>query len=64
MSIAKIEIGIMKTDEVLKSFDLLVKRKHKRRLSGASEARAYREEAKRLKEHYMFALNNEKRTKE
>ncbi len=54
----------MKTDEVLKCFDLLIKRKHKRKLSGAYEAKAYREEAKHLREHYQFALNCEKRTKE
>ncbi len=49
----------MKIDEVLKLFDSLMKKKHKRRLSGAYEARAYREEARRLKEHYYFALSNE-----
>jgi len=43
----------MRTDEVLKSFDLLMKRKNQHKLSGSYEARAYREEAKRLKEHYF-----------
>ncbi len=54
----------MKADEILKYFDLLIKRKNQRKLSGAWEARAYREEAKRLKEHYQLALSCEKRVKE
>jgi hypothetical protein len=54
----------MKSDEILKSFDSLMKKKHKRRLSGAYEARAYKEEVQLLKEHYLFALSYEKRTKE
>ncbi len=54
----------MKTDEILKSFDSLMKRKNQRRLSGAYEAKAYKEEARLLKEHYQFALSYEKRTKE
>ncbi len=44
----------MKSDEILKYFNLLMKRKNQRKLSGAWEARAYREEAKRLKGHYQF----------
>ena len=54
----------MKIDEILKSFDSLMKRKNQHKLSGAYEAKAYREEAKRLKEHYQFALSYEKRAKE
>ncbi len=46
----------MKTDEILKSFDLLMKRKNQRKLSGSYEVKAYREEAKRLKEHYFNVL--------
>ncbi len=49
----------MKIDEVLKLFDSLMKRKHKRRLSGAWERKAYEKEAERLREHYSFALGNE-----
>ncbi len=51
----------MKTDEVLKSFDLLMKRKNQRKLSGSYEAKAYKEQAKLLREHYQFALSYEKR---
>jgi hypothetical protein len=54
----------VRSDEVLKYIDLLMKRKHQRKLSGAYEARAYKEEFQKLKEHYQRALNNEKRTKE
>jgi hypothetical protein len=36
-----------------------MKKKHKRRISGAGERNAYKKEAKRLKEHYCFALSNE-----
>ena len=54
----------MTPDEILKSHDLLMKKKHKRKLSGTYEARAYREESKRLREGHQFALNNEKHAKE
>ncbi len=50
----------MKTDEILKSFDSLMKRKNQRRLSGAYEARAYRKEAKKLKERYQFVQSYER----
>ncbi len=50
----------MKTDEVLKSFDLLMKRKNQRKLSGSYEARAYREQAKLLKEHFQFLESRER----
>ncbi len=50
----------MKTDEILKSFDTLMKRKNQRRLSGALERRAYREEAKKLKEHLQFIRSYER----
>jgi hypothetical protein len=49
----------VRSDEVLRHFDLLMKRKHQRKLSGA-----YREQAKRLREHYQFLLSYEKNTKE
>jgi hypothetical protein len=52
----------MKTDEVLKSFDLLMKRKNRFKLSGAYEARAYREQAKLLGKHYLVALSCEKKS--
>ena len=51
----------MRSDEIIKSFDSLMKKKQKKRLSGSYEVRAYREEVKRLKEHYQFALSYEKR---
>ena len=54
----------MRSDEILEFLDLLMKKKHKRKLSGAYEARAYREEAGRLREHYQFALSCERRAKE
>jgi len=54
----------MRSDAILKSFDLLMKRKNQRRLSGAYEAKAYKEQAKLLREHYQCALNYEKRIKE
>ncbi len=54
----------MRSDAILKSFDLLMKRKNQRKLSGAYEAKAYKEQAKLLREHYQFALSYEKRTKE
>ncbi len=46
----------MKADEILKSFDSLMKRKNQRKLSGSYEVKAYREEAKRLKDHYFNVL--------
>lgn len=54
----------MRSDTILKSFDSLMKRKHQRKRSGAYEAKAYREEAKLLKEHYQFVISYERRTKE
>lgn len=54
----------MRSDEILKSIDSLIKKKHNRRLSGAYEARAYREEVNRLKEQYQCALSYENQTKE
>ena len=54
----------MKPDAILKLFDSLMKRKNQRKLSGAYEAKAYKEQAKLLREHYQFALSYEKRTKE
>ena len=54
----------MRSDEILKSFDTLMKRKNQSKLSGAYEARAYKEEVKLLREHYQFALSYEERTKE
>ncbi len=56
MRIVKTENTIMKIDEVLKLFDSLMKRKNQRKLSGSYEAKAYREEAKRLKDHYFNVL--------
>ncbi len=53
----------MTSDEILKSFDLLMKNKHKKSLSGSWERKAYKKESKRLREHYKFALSYEKRTK-
>lgn len=55
--------GKMKTDEILKSFDLLMKRKNQRKLSGTYEAKAIREEAKRLKEHLQFIQSYERHRK-
>ncbi len=54
----------MKTDEILKSFDTLMWRKNQRKLSGGCESKAYKEQAKLLREHYHFALSSEKRAKE
>jgi|TARA_B100002003_G_scaffold45814_1_gene41138 hypothetical protein len=54
----------MRSDEILKSFDVLMKCKNQRKLSGSYEAKAYKEQAKILKEHYQFALSYEKRVKE
>ena len=54
----------MRSDEILKSFDTLMRRKNQRKLSGTYEAKAYKEQAKLLREHYQFALSYEKRTKE
>ncbi len=54
----------MKSDEILESFDSLMGKKHERKLSGAYEARAYREEFQKLKKHYHRALSKEDRTKE
>ena len=54
----------MRSDEILKSFDTLMKRKNQRKLSGAYEAKAYKDQAKLLREHYYFTLSYENRTKE
>ncbi len=51
----------MEPDELLRLFHSLMKRKNQRKLSGAYEAKAYKEEARRLKEHYEFALSFERR---
>ncbi len=49
----------MRSDEILKSFDTLMKRKNQRKLSGALERKAYKSEAQKLKEHLQFALRYE-----
>ncbi len=54
----------MKADEVLSSFEMLMKKKHKRRLSGAWERKAYEKEAERLRENYLFAVNYEGKNNE
>ena len=43
-------------DEILMSFHLLMKRKHQHKRLGSCEAKAYREEAKRLKEHLKYIV--------
>ncbi len=50
----------MKTDEILKSFDTLMKRKNQRKLSGALERKAYKSEAQKLKEHLQFVQSYER----
>ncbi len=52
----------MRSDEILKCFHLLMKRKNQLKHSGSYEAKAYKEQAKLLKEHYEFALSYEKQT--
>ncbi len=54
----------MRSDAILKLFDKLMKRKHQCKPTGAYEAKAYKEEAQLLKEHYQFALRYEKFAKE
>jgi hypothetical protein len=41
-----------------------MKRKNQSKLSGAYEAKAYKEEAQLLKEHYQFTVSCEKRANE
>ena len=51
----------MRSDEILKSLDTLIKSRHQRKLSGSYEIKAFKEEVQLLKEHYEFALSYEKR---
>ena len=50
-------------DEILMSFHLLMKRKHQHKRLGSCEAKAIREEAKRLKEHLQFIQSYERHRK-
>ncbi len=50
-------------DEILMSFYLLMKRKHQHKRLGPCEAKAIREEAKRLKEHLQFIQSYERHRK-
>ncbi len=52
----------MQTDAVLLLFHSLMQKKHERKLSGSYEAKAYKEQAKLLREHYQYVLSCEKST--
>ncbi len=51
----------MTSNEILKFFDTLMKRKNQRKLSGALERKAYKSEAQKLKEHLQFVQSYERR---